>query len=405
MSVQSAEYRQQTVRLYAGNPLNEALPPILTRKEAGKMLRVWPEYFEQDRYAPWEQRLHLAETVLSFHQPLSVHLDLEQSISRLIRRGYINRNPIAQSYFQKLDERISAIQLSHLGKYEYGSSPHGFMIIGISGIGKTTAVRRILSLYSQVIVHQNYNGRPFSFVQVPWLILQCPHDGSTKALAKSFFYQMDKVLGTNYERNYAGSRASVDDLVRSMARVAEIHCLGVWVIDEIQVLSHAKSGGREQMLNFFLQLVNEIGMPLILIGTFQAYKMFQHSLRLARRCTEEGDLIWDRMSKDKEWELFVKSMWRYQYLHQPTPLTSELSDTIYDCTQGITDFVVKLYALSQQRAITTASSPDREWLTADLIRSTAADSFQMVNPILDRIRMGDTGALPMIDDLLPKSIA
>lgn len=400
---QTAEYRQQAVRLYSGNPLIEALPPILTPEEAAKRLSHWPEYLEQDRYAPLAERLHLTETVLSFFQPLSIHLQLEQSISRLLRRGYTGkRDPMSQSYYRDLDKQVSSIQLTKL--VQHGSSPHGFMIIGISGIGKTTAVLRNLSLYPQVIFHEKYNGRPFSMVQVPWLMLQCPYDGSTKALAKSFFYEIDSVLGTSYERNYAGSRASTDDLVRNMARIAGIHCLGVLAIDEIQVLSQAKSGGRQQMLNFFLQLVNEIGMPLILIGTFQAYELFQHSLRLARRCTEEGDLVWDRMANDKEWALFVQSMWRYQYLHQPTPLTRELSDTLYDCTQGITDLVVKLYALSQQRAITTAATPDSERLTADIIRSAAADSFQLVNPILTRIREGKLDSLPRIEDLPPKII-
>ena len=55
-----------------------------------------------------------------------------------------------------------------------------------------------------------------------------------------------------------------------MCRVGWIHCLGLLVIDEIQHLNQAKSGGAEKMLNFFLQLMNTLGLPVVLIGTYGA---------------------------------------------------------------------------------------------------------------------------------------
>ncbi len=43
------------------------------------------------------------------------------------------------------------------------------------------------------------------------------------------------------------------------------------IIDEIQSLSLAKSGGgAEKMLNFFMTLINTIGVPVVLIGTNKA---------------------------------------------------------------------------------------------------------------------------------------
>lgn len=49
-----------------------------------------------------------------------------------------------------------------------------------------------------------------------------------------------------------------------MALVAANHHLGVLVIDEIQRLNLAKSGGAEKMLNFFTQLVNSVGVPVVI---------------------------------------------------------------------------------------------------------------------------------------------
>lgn len=394
-----AVYKPQTVRHYVGNPLIEALPSIQTLEECAEQLTYHAPYNEQDRLAPSEERLHMIEMATTFYQPMDIQLDLAQRTSRMIRTGYLGkRNPMSLTFFRDLQTRIDSMDNRERHKYLL-SFPHGFTIIGISGIGKTSAVARILSLYPQVICHRSYAGKPFSRLQVVWLMLQCPHDGSTKALCKQFFYEMDKILGTNYSGWYASARVSVDDLIRSMARVAELHSLGVLVIDEIQLLSQAKSGGKERMLNFFLQLVNEIGLPVILIGTYQAHELFTHNLRLARRCTGEGDLIWERMQYDEQWEQFLCSLWRYQYIRNRVELTREMSYTLYEQSIGITDIAIKLYMFGQVRAILTAPTPNDETITSAIIRSVAADSFRTVVPILAKVRSGDPGALKQLEDV------
>ena len=126
----------------------------------------------------------------------------------------------------------------------------------------------ILSLYPQVIYHSQYDQQAFSRVQVVWLKLDCPFDGSVKGLCLNFFQAVDNLLDTQYYLNYARrGRSTVDEMLPQMARVASIHGLGVLVIDELQHLREARSGGSNKMLNFFVQLVNTIGMPVVLIGT------------------------------------------------------------------------------------------------------------------------------------------
>ncbi len=57
------------------------------------------------------------------------------------------------------------------------STASGFALVGVSGIGKTRSVQRILRLYPQVIHHSE----PFSLDQVAWLRLECPHKGTAAA--------------------------------------------------------------------------------------------------------------------------------------------------------------------------------------------------------------------------------
>jgi hypothetical protein len=393
-----AKYQPTGIPRYDGNPYIEALPPILSSNDAAKAMAYYPVYKESERLLPPELRDHLIHTALDVFIPLPEHLDLQQRFSCLIRGGYCRRNPVAQGFWGELDSRVASLSA---GKLMNRSLATGMSIIGISGGGKTSATEAILGLMPQVIHHSAYDGTPLTNSQVVWLKLQCPYDGSVRGLCIAFFTEMDHLLGTNHLRNYGSGRRTVDELLPNMARVASIHGLGVLVIDEIQHLSQSKSGGKERMLNFFCQLVNTIGVPVVFIGTFKAMGVLGDEFRQIRRGTGEGDFVWDRMLNDEKWKFFIEGLWTYQYVRKPTPLTKELTDVLYEESQGITDFAVKLYMLAQVRAI----SSKKEVITPSIIRSVATDSLRLAQPVLRALRNGDTTALQLLSDVQPIDFA
>lgn len=401
-TVVKAKYSNPELPKYSGNPSIEALPLTNTWKQALDGMQRLPEYREEMRFLPAHLRPHMAMDVLHFFQPFSTHLKLEGMISRMIRDGYLPRNPLDPAHSNDLKIRLKHFKRFSAYGEQFAPSGCGFTMCGMSGVGKTTGLIRVLNLYPQIIIHTNYKRKKVTRTQIVWLVLECPKDGSTKALCTKFFKAVDYVMGgaTTYSKNYGKESRSTNDLMESMANVAATHQLGVLIIDEIQYLNVAKSGGAEEMLNFFVNLVNTIGLPVVLVGTYDAAPLFTGTFRQARRGSGQGDLVWDRMPFDEEWQLYVESLWAYQYVQRQCPLTEQLSRALHDVSYGIIDIANRIYLAAQVRAIEKGT----EEITEGLLRSAYRDDFRLVSHILETLKTGDPSLLHDIRDVSPPPI-
>jgi hypothetical protein len=215
------------------------------------------------------------------------------------------------------------------------------------------------------------------------------------------FQAVDDILGTSYYKHYANNgRKTVNELMPYVALAASNVHLGVLVIDEIQRLTKLNVGGYEKILDFFVQLINTIGLPVVLVGTYKAWSVLGSEFRQIRRGTGQGDFIWDRMEEDEDWEIFADALWQYQYIREPCQRTPELSHALYYECQGITDFAIKVFMLAQARAITT----EKEKLTVGIIKSVAKDCLRTAREVLDALKAGNTGKLRNCEDVLPINI-
>ncbi|WP_350343885.1 ATP-binding protein [Proteinivorax tanatarense] len=393
-----ASYIEQAIREYQGNPFIEALPPILNKGEVVEKLAVYPHYDEGEKNLAPHLRLHIVQRIFQCLQPLPIHLDLESRISRVIRQGYLARNPskpeFAESFHtgKKMIENLS-LEISNNDKFR--STASGFTVIGVSGMGKTTAVNQVLSTIPQVIVHSEYRGNQFNMHQLSWLKLDCPFDGSVKGLCMEFFAKVDSLLGTTYFRKHGAKRNTVDSMLTVMSQVARNTALGMLVIDEIQHLKEAKSGGSSKMLNFFVTLINTIGLPVILIGTPKAMSILQSEFRQARRGSGQGDFVWDRLKKDMNWDLFIEAFWEFQWTRKKTPLSEEIKEVLYEESQGIIDVAVKLFAMAQVRAINSG----KEHLDKKLIKQVAKENLKLIRPMIQALKSNNMSKVAKFEDI------
>lgn len=380
------------------NPFIERLPPILSEREVFTTLRDLPHHDEAERSLPSHLRVHCAMRLGRYFNPNERHIALERRIDLLIRQGYIGRNPKTTGYYLRLQndhERVTQRSLE-AEAVPMRTTASGFALLGVSGMGKTETVTRILSRYPEVIEHTE----PGYVLQVPWIKLECPYGGSVKQLCLNFFDKMDELLGQNYRARHGAPRRSIDDVVVQMAAIANRHAVGLIVIDEIQHLLTGKRHAPDEMLNFLVTLVNRCSTPVMIIGTPLAKPLVQGAFRSARRASGIGSLQWDRMAPGKTWDHFVDRMWSYQWTREPSPLTDEIRAVLYDESQGIIDVVVKLYLLAQLRAISfSALRPRPEVIDGESLRRAAREHLSLLQPMIAALRDGRAEVIDSYPDL------
>jgi len=393
---QVAEYQEQDILEYMNNPFIEALGPILSQQEVIGKLSVYPPYNKEERFFEDHKRVHFIQRLLHYYQPMPIHLGIQSSIDRILRAGYLSRNPLTKAYAKGYVDNWNNIQ-NRTFDSSVTQTGQTLTIVGVSGVGKTRTYQRIIdTMYPQVISHTSYKDKPLNMLQVSHLTIQTPFDGSVKTIIYDFMYQIDLLLGTNYFNRYANSRLSTSQLMPLMAQQAKLINLGFLAIDELQHLKEVKSKSSTQVLNFLTTLINTVNIPIITIATPKVMNILQSQFRQARRSTNSGNIMWDRLENDGIWDLFVQGMWKYQWTREEAPFSKEYSSAFYHECQGIADIAVKLYMMVQLRAI----SSGEEKITIDLIKTVSQEELKMVQPMLHALRTKNYRKLTDYDDLL-----
>ncbi len=398
----SAIYRDTGVAAYAGNPFIEALPPLQESFDSAAALRSSIRFQPDDIQKPRVTRAHnICRIADEFFQPLGAHMLLSERVSLMIRGGYVGRNPKTgdlQRHLQNGYERVQTGDLTTFRFEEAKSTAQSMLLIGCSGSGKTTSLERILQTYPQVIYHSQLN-----LEQVVYLKVDCSHNGSLKEICLNFFRALDKAIGEKYEMRYGLKRHGIETMLALMAQIANTHALGLLVIDEIQHLSRSKSGGSQEMLNFFVTMVNTIGVPVMLIGTPKARDIFEADLRSARRGAGLGAIFWEPMAQgrsdqlNQEWVAFTNNLWKLQLLqNRDVLMTENIRAVWYDLSQGVMDIVVKLFVLAQLRALALG----KERITEGLLRQVYEDELIPVHPMLAALRSGIPEKIAQYSDLM-----
>jgi hypothetical protein len=389
-----AAYVPESHPLYSGNPLIDALPPVRSDEDWLRTLFGQPNFDTLQLETDAHVRSYFVANLKHLFFPTAQHVKLARRVDQLIRWGYGYRHPQSPARMQMLQKTYAEAQASGVAAnhtYSTVGPICSYSLIGGSGMGKSTSIERVLATYPQCIRHPDHH-----LTQVVWLKVDCPKNGDVLDLAASVVGAFDRLLGTssipaNWRRRGDGYyRAKVSHL-------AVAHHLGILVLDEMQNLCARKSGGREVMLNWFQELVNELKVPIILLGTYKATKVLQLDMRHARRAGILGSERWDPLKPGAEFNALAQTVWRFQWLRRPAELTEEMKQVMYEETQGVRAFIVDMFLVAQLYALWKGD----ETLTPELFKHVAKTEFSAVQPMLSALRSGDPARILKFDDLMP----
>lgn len=369
-----------------------ALPAIKSDDEWLAQLAVAPAFDESQLADPPYMRSYYVAGLKEFFVPAERGRHFARRLDQLIRHGLATRNPLAGDHFRLLQQDYAEAQRT--GKvrrlvYSKLSSICSFSLIGVSGMGKSTTTESVLAAYPQYILHKELD-----LHQVVWLKVECPKDGSVKELALNILRAFDAVLGTSHTPKVTRS-VTLDMLMSLVKQLARAHYLGVLVLDELQNVSVRKSGGREELMNWFQELVNELKLPLVVLGTFKARAVLQLDARHSRRAGVMGGATWRPLERGAEFDLLIETLWSYQWLREPGELTDEFKDVVYAETQGVVAFIVDMFLVSQLHAL----SHGKETLTPAMFRHVARHEFEFLQPLLNALRSKQPNRLAKFEDV------
>ncbi len=415
MLIHPAVYRPATAEVHRNNPLIEALPDYLEwrPRDVLKKLSKEPEQLNacasRSQISAWLNNLPP-----SLFVPTKRHYALFETIDLLIRQGYVLRNPMTA---ERADYLRNAYERQQSGEKvldtTFEEEIHEQLtasLIGTSGMGKTRTVERILTFYPQLIEHTRKSiGGPI--LQIVYLHVECPHDGSVVALCRNLLGEIDRLTLNDYRQKFRiTDRTTLETLKSTLVHVLALHYVGIIVIDEIQNLTSSRKN-REDLFNFIVSLSNSLNVPLLFVGTPKIYEFLTSNVRTARRFGTRGFINWKPLEKDsKEWKSMITELWKYNLLQDDADgMPEAVEDKLFERSFGIVEVLLKLYILTQNRILLLNSrkkaAAERK-MTPEAIDFIFEEFFKNMAPILKTLHKGDLDALRKLEDIaMPENLA
>ena len=315
-----------------------ALPPMKFGAELLAALEILPAYDNSICAAAAPFRLTALSDLYKVYVPNQMSTEIYSKLYLALLRSVQKKG--TKLAVQQQCQNYRAIMKQESSGVMGGSD--SFTIIGSSGIGKSSAISRAITLITEnQIIEVDH---PYTKI-IPCVCVQCPFDSSVKGLLLEVLREVDKILESNYYQNAVRSRATTDMLIGSVSQVALNH-IGLLVVDEIQNVCSSKNG--KNLIGMLTQLINNSGISICMVGTPDSAVFFEQAVQLARRSL---GLQYDVMGYDANFRTFCKILFSYQYVKQRTELTDTILEWLYAHTSGNISIVVSLIHDAQEIAI------------------------------------------------------
>lgn len=194
----------------------------------------------------------------------------------------------------------------------------GLLIEGITGIGKSHIVDRVLHLLPQVIEHEpEGEWGMLKLKQLVWLKVHLPADHTRKGLLVAILTDMDRVLGSEYVKAHVRPSTSIEVLMIKVMHLLAQHRCGALVIEEAQKQNIGSVAFSRDFMTFFLRILNW-GIPVVIVGNPMAFEALKAHAQDVDRFSEGGWFtLLPGSGPDKIWrDLWIPGLWNPTLLDQ-----------------------------------------------------------------------------------------
>jgi len=320
-----------------------ALPTMKSGQELISALEILPEYDASIRTADVSVRLMALSDLYGIYVPSQMSLEIYSKLYLALLRSLQKKG--TKSAIQQRYENNKAIRQQAYSGIMGGSD--SFTIFGTSGIGKSSAISRAISLITENRIIETKE--PYCKI-IPCLIVQCPFDSSVKGLLLEILRKADEELETSYYAHAVKSRASTADVLIGTVSTVALNHIGLLVVDEIQNVANSKNG--KNLVGMLTQLINNSGISICMVGTNESTVFFEQAMQLARRSL---GLQYNRLEYDQYFHDFCQTVFRYQYVRNEAELTDGSVEWLYEHSAGVISVVVSLIHDAQEIAILNGS--------------------------------------------------
>lgn len=317
------------------------LPEMKSGNELISALSIIPEYDETICQQNQAARLMALSDLYQIYIPSQMSLEIYSKLYLALLRSMQKKG--TQMAIKQRYENYKAIQQQSYSGILGGSD--SFTIIGTSGIGKSSAISRAISLITENRIIET--DKPYTKI-IPCLIVQCPFDSSVKGLLLEILRKVDEELGTDHYIHAVKSRASTTDMLIGAVSSIALNNIGMLVVDEIQNVVNSKNG--KSLIGALTQLINNSGISICMVGTPESTVFFEQAMQLARRSV---GLQYTTMKYDEYFQSFCKIIFKYQFLKNHTEITAAITEWLYEHSAGVVSVVVSLIHDAQEIAILT----------------------------------------------------
>ena len=318
--------------------LTSALPDMLSGDVLIQALTDLPQYDPQIVHRSKTERLLALSDLYQIYIPSFMSSEIYAKLYVALIRS-LQKKGTKLAIRQKYENHLAVKGQEYRGIIGGSDS---FTIIGDSGIGKSSAIDRAISLITgnQIIEVE----KPYCKI-IPCLIVQCPFDASVKAMLLEILRKVDETLETRFYEAALRARATTDMLIGSVSQVCLNH-IGTLIVDEIQNVATSKNG--KSLIGSLTQLINNSGISICMVGTPECTVFFESAMQLARRSL---GLKYRALPYDEYFTEICKMLYGYSYVKDTMPLDHLLIDWLYEHSQGIMAVLITLLHDAQELAI------------------------------------------------------